>query len=93
MDTLIQKTILKIMKMNNFQGELTNISAKREPLVTDLMEHVLVAIRVDHGSLSYHSVPSQFSRKTKHTCQLNCISVIHHRLLSAVLPFSKSNKL
>ena len=33
MDTLIQKTFLEIMKINNFRGDLTDISAKKEALM------------------------------------------------------------
>ena len=33
LDTLIQKKVFKIMKTYNFRGDLTGISAKKEPLV------------------------------------------------------------
>ena len=34
LDTLIQKIFIKIMKINNFRGELTDISAIKEALVS-----------------------------------------------------------
>ena len=46
MDTLIQKRICKIMKINNFQGELTDISAKKYPLV-------ILCYKQDYNFLGY----------------------------------------
>ena len=36
LETLIQKTYFEIMKINNFRGDLTDISAKKEALETIL---------------------------------------------------------
>ena len=35
LDTLIQKIIIYIIKLNNFRGDLTDISAKKEALRTE----------------------------------------------------------
>ena len=39
MDTLIQKIFLKIRKINNFRGELTDNSAEKEALVLTVAIH------------------------------------------------------
>ena len=66
MDTLIQKIIFQIMKINNFQGDLTNILAIKEALVctcslvkgdSDLAKHTT-------GSLNDRSdLANQFHRQ------------------------------
>ena len=46
MDTLIQIFFLKIMKINNFQGELTDISAKKAALEERLFQAVILFSKV-----------------------------------------------
>ena len=41
LDTLIQKMFSEIMKINNFHGDLTNSSAKKEALVCTQVSNVL----------------------------------------------------
>ena len=42
MDTLIQKTFFYTMKTNNFRGDLTDISATKEALITTVSGQLLL---------------------------------------------------
>ena len=44
LDTLIQNKLFKIMKINIFQGELTDISAKKEALLAVTNAFVLAEV-------------------------------------------------
>ena len=51
MDTLIQKIFLQIIKIINFRGELTDISAKKEALLVMCarMQHTKCCMHTDNG--------------------------------------------
>ena len=50
MDTLIQKICFEIIKINNFRGELTDKSAKKEALATTQRFKLTIIVQ-DHPSL------------------------------------------
>ena len=88
MDALIQKRFFWIMKLNDFWGELTDISAKKEPLVFVSCSHLNENNERVLGGCVAGSIPgmNEYCMTSKHSnafqYSMTCMFDVRHPMLN-----------